>query len=183
MSKDGSLLHIIGGRSNFKKLGYALPSSQSVSAYIQMPQQDIMLDSKQLTSCFSSSVTLSSGDIVLTGGKTEQRGAFLLSGQSLNVLTRLPLMHNPRYGHASCVFSHGQAEQVIVAGGWNQFDEVQASVELFDIEKKTWTELTNMPSPRVYFSLQVRNAWCLLLPYMRYRQRYQSVMYCLSLGN
>jgi len=154
VSKDGSLLHIIGGRSNFKELGYALPSSQSISIHIQMPEQEITRDSKRLTSCFSSSVTLSSGDVVLTGGKTEQRGAFLLSGQSLNVLTKLPSMQNPRYGHASCVFASGQTEKVIVAGGWNQLDKVQASVELFDIKENTWTELKNMPSPRVYFSLQ-----------------------------
>ena len=54
--------------------------------------------------------------------------------------------------------------QVIVAGGWNQFDKVQASVELFDIKENTWTELKNMPSPRVYFSLQVKDAWFLILP-------------------
>merc|ERR1712192_224119 len=46
----------------------------------------------------------------------------------------------------------------IVAGGWSKQGhtlKAQASVESYSLTKDRWIELASLPSPRVYFSLQV----------------------------
>ena len=51
VSKDGSLLHIIGGKSHLKDLDYALPSTESVGLYRTIPQQTLMSDTREINSC------------------------------------------------------------------------------------------------------------------------------------
>ena len=46
---------------------------------------------------------------------------------------------------------------MVVAGGFHlQSRDVQASVELYYVKRDEWVELEDLPSPRVYFSLQVK---------------------------
>ena len=60
-----------------------------------------------------------------------------------------------RYAHSSCSLIQEKEERVIVAGGWSGQGRAQASVEIYSFSKEQWIEFTSLPSPRVYFSLQV----------------------------
>ena len=64
-------------------------------------------------------------------------------------------MNKGRYGHASTVFFLKSEENVIVAGGCNGKGEVEESVEMYSLNKNRWTHLQNLPTPRIYFTLQV----------------------------
>ena len=107
------------------------------------------------SSCLASAVTLSSGDVILTGGQGQAREAFLISGATLDIWRKLRRMSNPRYGHASCCLVVEGSEKVMVAGGWDLKGRVQATVELYSLSRDMWYQLEDMLSPRVYFTLQV----------------------------
>ena len=111
--------------------------------------------SSSYSSCLASAVTLSSGDVILTGGQGQAREVFLVSGAELEAWKRLSRMSSPRYGHASCCLVVEGEEKVMVAGGWDLKGRVQATVELYSLSKDKWYQLEDMLSPRVYFSLQV----------------------------
>ena len=152
MSKNGQLLHIIGGRSHFKS---SLESMQSVGLQDTSKEQQMMVDRSLHSSRFASAVTLSTGDLVITGGKRNQRDAFLIIQSNLTNWSRLPRMRYGRYAHSSCSFTQDKEERVIVAGGWSEQGKAQASVEIYSFSKEQWIEFTSLPSPRVYFTLQV----------------------------
>ena len=154
VSKNGQLLHIIGGRSHFKS---SLESMQSVGLQDTSKEQQMMVDRRLHSSRFASAVTLSTGDLVITGGKRNQRDAFLIIQSNLTNWSRLPRMRYGRYAHSSCSFTQDKEERVIVAGGWSEQGKAQASVEIYNFRKERWIELTSLPSPRVYFFLQVSN--------------------------
>ena len=119
----------------------------------------MMVDERLHSSRFASVVTLSTGDLVITGGKSNQRNAFLISQANLTNWNRLPRMKYGRFGHSSCRIIQDEEESVIVAGGWREeegnFLKAQSSVEIYNFRKERWIELTSLPSPRVYFFLQV----------------------------
>ena len=154
VSRNGQSLHIIGGRSHFQS---SLESTQSVGLQEPSKEQQMMVDQRLHSSRFASVVTLSTGDLVITGGKTNQRDAFLISQFNLTNWSRLPQMNHGRFAHSSCSFIQDKEERVIVAGGWSEQGRAQASVEIYNLTKDRWIELTSLPSPRVYFSLQVTN--------------------------
>ena len=99
MSKNGQLLHIIGGRSHFQS---SLESMQSVGLQEPSREKQMMVNQRLHSSRFASVVTLSTGDLVITGGKTNQHGAFLISQFNLTNWSRLPQMKYGRFAHSSC---------------------------------------------------------------------------------
>ena len=115
---------------------------------------------KPYSSSLASAVSLSSGDVILTGGQGQGSAAFLLGGPDMDTWTQLKSMLSSRYGHASSRISSAQEESVIVAGGWDSRGAAQSKVELYIVKQDTWKQLQDMPSPRVLFTLQV---FCLVL--------------------
>ena len=115
----------------------------------------MMVDERLHSSRFASVVTLSTGDLVITGGKSNQRDAFLISQANLTNWSRLPRMKHGRFSHSSCILIQDKEERVLVAGGWSEQGRAQASVEIYSVLKEQWKDFTSLPSPRVYFSLQV----------------------------
>ena len=152
MSKDGRVLHVIGGRSHFKR---SLDSMQSITIEEPSKEQRMMVGQKLHSSLFASAVTLSSGDLIITGGKKSPRDAFLISRFNLTNWSRLPRMKHGRFSHSSCILIQDKEERVLVAGGWSEQGRAQASVEIYSVLKEQWKDFTSLPSPRVYFSLQV----------------------------
>ena len=159
VSRNGQQLHIIGGRSHLKS---SLGSLQSVGLQEPSEEKQISVEHKKLTSRFASAVTLSNGDLVITGGKMCPRDAFLISGFNLTNWSRLPQMNHGRYAHSSCSLTQDNQEIVIVAGGWSSQGEAQSSVEMYSFSKQLWTRCSSLPSPRVYFSLQVKKVLAVL---------------------
>ena len=151
ISADESLLHIIGGRSHSQ----VLQSMQSVGMNKMFEEQQIEIDSELVSSWFASAVTLTTGNIVLTGGRHTANEAVLRSNQG--IWTGLPQMIHGRYGHSSCSIFHDDNEHVLVAGGWDREGGIQATVELYKISKpeRGWIEIGSMVSPRTLFTLQV----------------------------
>ena len=110
---------------------------------------------KAYSSSLASAVSLSSGDVILTGGQGQGNAAFLLGSPGMDTWTRLKSMLSTRYGHASSRIGFGKEESVIVAGGWDSRGVAQSKVELYIVKQDTWRQLQDMPSPRVLFTLQV----------------------------
>ena len=115
------------------------------------------IDTKAYSSRLASAVTLSSGDVFLTGGKTQERNAFLVSwdmqgGWTMKQLWR---MKHGRIGHGGVTVVVNQEEQVVVAGGWDAVGQIQDSVEMFSMKTKAWRMLQPLPTPRTDFILQV----------------------------
>ena len=154
VSKNGQLLHIIGGRSHFKS---SLESMQSVGLQDTSKEQQMMVDRRLHSSRFASAVTLSTGDLVITGGKRNQRDAFLINQSNLTNWSELPRMRYGRYAHSSCSFTQDKEERVIVAGGWDRRSEAQASAEIYSLAEDQWQDIPSLPQARVDFTLNVRN--------------------------
>ena len=117
----------------------------------------MQLNSTADTNRHSSAVTLIGGDVILTGGTNRGHEVFRISnlgGIGGHKSFRLSDMAISRYGHASTRIQL-QSECVIVAGGYNNQGQVQASVELFSFTTGVWTHLEDLPKSRVFFSLQV----------------------------
>ena len=155
---SGGFLHIFGGYSRNLSQNWAMSTMQSVALHQIREEQEIHLDSESDTNRFAAAVTLKSSDVILTGGKNRPKEVFHLSslwGQQNWKSDRLADMNNGRYGHASAALFLKGEEYVIVAGGCNGRGEIQASVEVYIINKNIWTNLQNLPTPRIYFTLQV----------------------------
>ena len=139
---------MFGGFSHKRGDMMALSSTQSVGL-----DSDFIAENLQY-SCFASAVTLSEG-VLLTGGKNNGRKVMFLIEPSLISVRKQNMIHG-RYGHSSVKLHVDGDEHVVVAGGFQlQRREVQASVELYNVRRDQWVELEDLPSPRVYFSLQV----------------------------
>ena len=144
-------MHIIGGRSHSQ----VLQSMQSVGLSEVFEEQQIEMNSELVSFWFASAVTLTTGNIVLTGGRHTAHEAVLRS--NLGIWTRLPQMLHGRYGHSSCSVFLEDSEHVLVAGGWDREGGVQATVELYKISQpeRGWRDIGRMVSPRTLFTLQV----------------------------
>ena len=101
-------------------------------------------------------MTLSSGDVLITGGKEREQQVFLVSGLAHKTWHRRADMLTPRIGHAAVSFQLEGKETVMVAGGWDRRGRTLSSVEIFLVGENVWQEFIAMPSPRADFSLQAR---------------------------
>ena len=88
-------------------------------------------------------------------GQCPKENVFFLLTSSLS--ERRADMKNGRYGHASAALNLQGEEKVIVAGGCDGGGEVQASVEIYSMDKDSWTMGPDLLTPRIYFVLQVEN--------------------------
>ena len=154
MSGEGSQLHIFGGFSE-EVDGWALDTEQAVEVNGHSLLRPLGGKKNRFSSRLSSAVTLLSGDFILTGGKGCGRDVFLLSGSEAPAWTELSSMLNSRYGHASSMIFLNYDQHVIVAGGYDSQHKPQDSVEIYNVHENNWTPLESLPTPRVYFSLQV----------------------------
>ena len=102
----------------------------------------------------AAAVTLSSGQVLLTGGKDSERKVFLLSGPGLTSWQSKEDMLEARRGHAAVRLQLSE-EVVVVAGGWGLRGEVLASVEVYSVVANTWQVLSPLAEPRADFALQV----------------------------
>ena len=142
-----------------KSHNQALPSIQGIGRNgLSTKEQD--LPSENLASFLAVAVTLSSGKIFLTGGKSTERKAFLMMDVSEDAVewTECTNMKYERIGHAGVRILFNQEEQVIVAGGWNLQWNAQDTVEKYSFKSNSWKQLSRLPQPRAYFSLQVIRA-------------------------
>jgi hypothetical protein len=120
-----------------------------------MKEKLFKVESEQISSCLSSAVTLSSGEVMLTGGQGQARAVYLLGGPQLDVWSKLADMNYGRYAHSSTRLIIDKEESVMVAGGWNIKGRVQDTVEVYSLRQQFWREQQHLPSPRVLFTLQV----------------------------
>ena len=100
-------------------------------------------------------VTLSTGDIVVTGGRGSENEVWmkLVSSQ----WTRKKDMPEGRKGHAAAAVNVGGQEVVVVAGGWGVGGKELASTSRYNPYEDKWVNLPNMLAPRVDFVLQVNS--------------------------
>ena len=119
-----------------KSHNQALPSIQGIGRNgLSTKEQD--LPSENLASFLAVAVTLSSGKIFLTGGKSTEKKAFLMMGASEDAVewTECTNMKYERIGHAGVRILFDQEEQVIVAGGWNMQWTAQDTVEKYSFKR------------------------------------------------
>ena len=155
---SGGFLHIFGGYSRNLSQNWAMSTMQSVGLEQTQEEREVYLDSESDTNRFAAAMTLMSGAVILTGGRNRPREVFHLNnmwGQQNWKSKRLADMTKGRYGHAITVFFLKGEENVIVAGGCNGKGEVEESVEMYSLRKNSWILLQNLPTPRIYFTLQV----------------------------
>ena len=101
-------------------------------------------------------MSLSSGDVLITGGKEREQQVFLVSGLAHKTWLRRADMLTPRIGHAAVSLQLDGKETVMVAGGWDRLGRTLSSVEIFLVGENIWQDFIAMPSPRADFSLQAR---------------------------
>ena len=106
----------------------------------------------------ASAVTLSTGEVLLTGGKGVEQVVFLLDGPDLSKWVPKQHLQEGRQGHSSIatILGPGSGEKVIVAGGWSEKGETLKSVELYNLRQNRWQFINHLPSPRADFTLQAR---------------------------
>ena len=157
MTRDKSLMHMIGGYSDQLEDDWALPTTQGIGLNGTDTEQPLKIENKIKTSSYASAVSLSNGDVLLTGGRTNSNSVFRLIGPDLVVGIVRSKMKHGRYGHASSVVVLGQKEHVIVAGGWDKRipGRIHTSVEIYSNELNQWHPLPELPTARVFFNLQV----------------------------
>ena len=156
---NGSQLYLISGYSALN-VHRALPSIQAVGLQGLGKERTIVLDGNKeesYSSRLAAAVALSSGRVLITGGKGREREVFLLSGPNLSRWQRRADMGSPRMGHAAVSLQMDGMEVVLVAGGWDQRGRTLSSVEIFLVGQNVWREYPPMPSPRADFTLQVRH--------------------------
>ena len=90
-----------------------------------------------------------------SGGRESGNEVHLLSGTKTHTLTKLSSMLNSRYAHASSLIFLNDEQCVVVAGGYDSLHHPQNTVELYNVHENIWTQLENLPTPRVLFSIQV----------------------------
>ena len=103
----------------------------------------------------ANAVTLSSGAIVVTGGRGSENDVWMSS--SSNQWNRKKNMPVGRKGHAAAAVMVGGIESVIVAGGWDLHGKELLSVSMFMPYEDKWVNMSDMMAPRVDFTLQVNN--------------------------
>ena len=152
-------MYLISGYSALN-LHRALPSVQAIGLQGLREEQTIVLDGNKeeiYSSRLASATALSSGGVLITGGKGREQEVFLLSGPNLSSWQRRADMRSPRMGHGAVSFQLDGMEVVMVAGGWDQRGRILSTVEIFLIGQNVWQEYVSMPSPRADFMLQVKH--------------------------
>ena len=162
MIGNGSILAMLGGYSPVALLGTgrSMPSIQMIGLDNHVKEHKLLIPetNKRLShssSRLASAVTLSTGEVILTGGLGMEREVFLLSGLNLEKIVQKNKMSAGRLGHASVATRLGGEESVLVAGGWDSEGIASTSVEVFSVKQNQWKHLESLPSPRVDFTLQV----------------------------
>ena len=148
-----SQLHIISGYSALSE-DRGIPSMQTVN--LGGPGKDESIEMDRYSSRLAAAVTLSSGEVLITGGKGKEQEAFLLSGLAHKTWLQRADMLTPRIGHGAVSLQLYGKETVMVAGGWDRLGRTLSSVEIFLVGENVWQEFIAMPSPRADFSLQAR---------------------------
>ena len=118
-------------------------------------EHKLVVSEKEMTpyhSRLASAVTLTGGDVLVTGGRGTEHNVYLLTGQDWVPRQR---MLQDRLGHSSIRIMLGSEEHVMVAGGWDGLGVAMDSVELYSVGQDSWLYLQSLPSPRVDFTLQV----------------------------
>ena len=130
---------------------------QAVGLHGIQEEQDIIVREKSEAGYFSrlaAAVTLSSGGVLLTGGRHWEHKVFLLYGSGLSRWEERASMIAGRLGHAAIKLPLRE-ESVMVAGGWDVGGQAQAGVELYSLAEDKWKMVKPLPSPRADFALQV----------------------------
>ena len=151
MSHDGSSLVMISGY-NFDDDSQALPSV--IMQTTEGARQEYLYPS---LSRLASAVTLSTGEILVTGGLGSGQEVWLSSAIIPSTWTRRKDMLIGRKGHATAAITLGEQEVVVVAGGWDSSGQELASVQAYTPDKDMWNSLPDMPSTRMDFTLKVGN--------------------------
>ena len=128
---------------------------QAVGLHGIQEEQEIILGGKSEAGHFSrlaAAVTLSSGNVLLTGGRHWEHEVFLLSGSGLSRWEARASMIVGRLGHAAIRLPLRE-ESVMVAGGWDVGGQAQAGVELYSLAEDKWRMVKPLPSPRADFTL------------------------------
>ena len=152
-------MYLISGYSALN-VHRALPTIQAVGLHGLKKEQTIVIEGNKeesYSSRLAAAVTLSSGGVLITGGKGREQEVFLLSGFKLNTWRRRADMLSPRMGHAAVSLQLDGMEVVMAAGGWDRRGTTLSSVEIFLVGRNVWQEYAAMPSPRADFTLQVRH--------------------------
>ena len=138
--------------------GRSLSTMQVVGLDGQVRETELEIPGNKAAPYFSrmaSAVTLSTKEVLLTGGLFMEREVFLLKDTNLQTWVQQSRMLNGRLCHASVATMVGGEESVLVAGGWTTDGEASSSVELFSVKRNRWKLMQDLPSPRVDFALQV----------------------------
>lgn len=113
---------------------------------------------KKYKSIQASAVTLSSGDVLVTGGiMGRQDEVYLFTDADQTRWTQKQSMNHPRSGHSSTRVVLERKEKVLVAGGWINGEQATASAEIYTLGQDNWMLLPAMPAARVDFTLKVMN--------------------------
>ena len=154
---EGSRLSILSGYSPVES-GWAIDSMQIVGLEDHGKEHKLTIPGARGEPYFSrmaSAVTLSTQEVLVTGGRGMEHDVFLLKGADLQNWVRQKDMQKGRFCHSSAATTLGNKECVLVAGGWDDKGKPSTSVELFSVDKNSWEHLDPLPSPRVDFTLQV----------------------------
>ena len=118
MSADGKFLDIISGYADWTH-DRGLPTRQRVGLGGAAGEEKLILGGGPYSTRLAVAVTLSSGDVLVTGGMNRERVTVLLnqSSHGKTLVTELQRMNHGRIGHAGAVMTVQQEEQVVVAGG------------------------------------------------------------------
>ena len=155
---NGRLMYLISGYTALTT-HRALPNMQAIGPHGLNEEEKIIIDGNKeqnYSSRLAAAVTLSSGGVLVTGGKGKEREVFLLSGPHLATWQRRADLLHPRMGHAALNLQMDGEEVVMVAGGWDGGGRTLSSVEIFLVGQNVWRDYVPMPSPRADFTLQVR---------------------------
>ena len=155
---NGRLMYLISGYTALTT-HRALPNMQAIGPHGLNEEEKIIIDGNKeqnYSSRLAAAVTLSSGGVLVTGGKGREREVFLLSGPHLATWQRRADLLHPRMGHAALNLQMDGEEVVMVAGGWDRGGRTLSSVEIFLVGQNVWRDYVPMPSPRADFTLQVR---------------------------
>lgn len=149
LDNDGNMLYAFGGRDDsVTNKVWSLDLSQPSSEWIKMKSLN------QKRTDFSSVVF--NGNIYAFGGlfennhfKTPLNSCERWDGQPVNDWSPIESMKIARYKASAAVYK----DCIYIAGGRNEKDEVEQSVETYDPQLNKWTLIERMTSPRYSFAL------------------------------